>query len=118
MKLAIVGSVRLKGNETAQSIIEAVIRAHQPTEVVSGGAEGIDTMAVEYAESIGIPTKVFYPRKKGWEYYKERNIKIAKYCDQLVRIYSSKSKTYGSGFTKDYAEWLGKRTEEFLVVEE
>jgi predicted Rossmann fold nucleotide-binding protein DprA/Smf involved in DNA uptake len=91
MKLAIVGSCCLKDNQEAQDKIEFVISTYKPTEVVSGGAVGVDTMAANYAESVGIPTKIFLPRQKSWPYYKERNIKIAEYCDRLVRIYSSKS---------------------------
>lgn len=117
MKLAIVGSVCLKDNEAAQDKIEFVIGTYKPTEVVSGGAKGIDTMAVEYAKSIGIATKEYLPRAKGWNHYRVRNIQIARYCDRLVRIYSTKSKTYGSGWTKDFAEKLGKPTEEFEIVE-
>lgn len=117
MKLAIVGSIRLKDNKEAQDKIESVVNTYKPDEVVSGGAIGIDTMAANYAESVGIPTKIFYPRKQEWWYFRERNVKIAKYCDRLVRIVSSKSKTYGSGWTRDYAAKLGKHTEEFVIEE-
>jgi predicted Rossmann fold nucleotide-binding protein DprA/Smf involved in DNA uptake len=117
MKLAIVGSVRLEDNVEAANIIEAVLNRYKPTEVVSGGAKGIDTMAVAAAELKDIATKVFLPDGKGWYYYKKRNIEVAKYCDSLVRIYSNKSKTYGSGWTRDYARKLGKPTEEFVVEE-
>lgn len=117
MKLAIVGSVCLEGNAKAAKIIEDVLNSYEPDEVVSGGAAGIDTMAIAAAGTRGCKTKVFPPEKKGWHYYRQRNVKIAKDCDALVRIYSSKTKTYGSGWTADYARRLGKPVEEFKIEE-
>ena len=120
VKLAIVGSVRLAGNAVALRIIENVIRRHQPTMIVSGGADGIDSMAIAAAKRHRLPFKEFKPRARRWDGrggYKERNLKIAQFCDELVRIVSSKSHTYGSGWTRDQARKLGKPTEEFTVKE-
>src|SRR5690348_8728135 len=49
MKLAIVGSVDLAGNAEAIAHIERALDKYQPTLVISGGADGIDTMAVRAA---------------------------------------------------------------------
>ncbi len=116
MKLAIVGSTRLKDNSEALAIIKMVITLNKTTEVVSGGAVGIDTMAAQVAKDRGIPTKIFLPKIKNWAAgYKPRNIQIAKYCDKLIRIAIANAKSYGSGWTRDYAAKLNKPTEEYVI---
>lgn len=117
MKLAIVGSTRLAGNEEALNIIRKVLREKQPSLVVSGGAKGIDSMAVAEAEALGIDTREFLPTLYQWapHGFKERNLLIAMECDELVRIVSTKSTTYGSGWTRDRAKEMGKPTEEYIV---
>lgn len=118
MKLAIVGSVRLAGNEQAQLKIEEVINLYKPTAIVSGGAKGIDLMAEEECKKRGLEPIIFRPTVQRWKGpggFEERNIKIATECDRLVRIYSPKSKTWGSGWTKKRAHELGKPTEEHCI---
>lgn len=117
MRLAIVGSVVLAGNADAQRLIEDAIARWKPTVVVSGGADGIDTMAVETAKRLGIDTCEHLPENGRWapNGYKARNLIIAQDCDVLVRIVAFASKTYGSGWTRDQVARLGKPTEEFIV---
>lgn len=118
MTLAIVGSAELTAEQVAAAkfILAHVFTRYQPTKVVSGGAPGIDTLAERAARYRGIEFEKFLPAEKNWERgFKPRNIKIAEACDQLVRIVSSTAKTYGSGWTRDYAEDIGKPTEEFTV---
>lgn len=119
MKYAIVGSVRLADNAEAEYAIDSFLRdvGRNPTEVVSGGAKGIDTMAVKAATNLGIPTKVFLPAEANWPAYKKRNLEIAEYCDALLRIVSHKSKTYGSGWTRDRAKEMGKPTWEVVIYD-
>jgi hypothetical protein len=73
-------------------------------------------MAIERADLRGIKWREFLPTCENWEHgYKPRNIDVAEACDFLVRIAARKSKTYGSGWTRDYAAKLGKPCEEFLL---
>lgn len=122
MTLAIVGSCSLAGNTEAAQIIVRLFDEYQPTRFVSGGAVGIDTMAEAEAKRRGIKCRIFRPDVKQWEPpsgaygFKARNIDIAETCDRLVRIVAVGSKTYGSGWTRDYAKRLGKPTEEYRVV--
>lgn len=91
----------------------------KPVKVVSGGAIGIDSMAVAIARSMGIPYEVFLPKEKSWEGgFKPRNILIAQACDKLLRVVAKSSTTYGSGWTRDYAAGLGKETWEREVEDE
>lgn len=121
MRLAIVGAVYLDGNEEAARIIEEVLDRLNPAVVVSGGAKGIDTMAETAAIRRGIKTDIYRPERPGWatvdgkKGYAARNIEIADNCDYLVRIAWKKSKTYGSGFTRDKASARGVPTEEYMI---
>lgn len=121
MKLAIVGSVSLEGDLEAVKIINEALDRYQPTIVVSGGAGGIDTMAANEARKRGISVQEFLPESRSWAGFggkggfKARNLLIAQHCDALVRIVAHDSRTYGSGYTRDYAKKLGKPTEEFVV---
>ena len=115
-KLAIVGSASLAGNKEAVRIIRKVLDRWNPELVISGGAVGIDTMAIDIDEELGLDTWVFLPKAKNWiNGYRPRNLKIANACDALIRIVSSDSKTYGSGWTRDRASEMGKHTEEYVI---
>lgn len=116
MILAIVGSTSLAGNKEAERLIDDALDRYAPTIVVSGGAPGIDTMAVERARARGIPVQEFLPEVYRWEDgFKPRNMLIASHCEALVRIYAKGSRTYGSGWTRDRAAEMGKPTEEWEV---
>lgn len=78
------------------------------TELVSGGCDGVDQYAEDEADARALQKTIFEPSQKDWEHYRARNIQIAEYCDELVAIRSSASKTYGSGWTADYTQNLGK----------
>ena len=120
MKLAIVGSTCLEGNADAERAVESVLDRYQPSVVVSGGAPGVDTIAEHAAIRRGIATEIYRPTRRAWKGpggYEERNMKIAVACDQLVRIVSSLSTTYGSGWTRDKAKGMKKDTEEIVIVE-
>ena len=115
--LAIVGSVSLEGNAEAAAIIERVLDEFNPAVVISGGAIGIDQMAVAAAKRRGIATREFLPKTRRWaDGFKPRNLLIAQQCTALVRIVDSRSKTYGSGWTRDRAAEMGKYTENHVIV--
>ena len=116
MKLAIVGSTSLKDNEEAVRLIKEVFDSFAPSLVISGGAEGIDTMAKEEAERHGIETLIFKPKHQRWrDGFMPRNLLIAQACDVLVRIVATNSTTYGSGWTRDRAAGMGKQVFEYVV---
>lgn len=88
MKLAIVGSRNLSVKNLGEYIPENV------TEIVSGGAKGVDSEAAIYALEHGIKLKVFLPE---YERYKrgaplKRNILIAEYADECIAFWDGKSK--------------------------
>lgn len=128
MKLAVVGSqsITRRQGETAWFIIEGLIAVFNPTVVISGGATGIDSVAEAVAKGLGYHTYdpsylgeqkgilIFKPEVNQWDPvgrygYKARNEDVAKSCDVLVRLAKKDGQTtYGSGWTADRAEELGK----------
>ncbi len=63
-------------------------------EVVSGGATGVDTLAIKYAIEKGIPSKVFHA---DWKKHQRaagpiRNREMAEYSDALIAIWDGKSR--------------------------
>jgi hypothetical protein len=120
--LAIVGSVRFADpdwREKATDIIdEELFRFPDPPDlVVSGGAEGIDSLADNLCAYHGIAFKEFPPKHRHWEPegFKARNILVAETCTRLLRVSCHGSTTYGSGWTADYAEKLGKRVRRVVL---
>lgn len=64
------------------------------SEVVSGMAKGVDTIALEVAKKLEKPVKKF---PANWDKYKKRagylrNVEMAKYADGLIAIWDGKSK--------------------------
>ena len=125
LRLAIVGSTKLKGNTEAEAIIKRIIDHYWSLTngrlvVGSGGAEGIDKMAAAYFRSMGCKPKEFLPTTNRWKGpggFQQRNWHIAVWCQRLVRIVSTQTRTYGSGWTRDKAQEMGKPTEEYLIDE-
>lgn len=111
MRLAIVGSRTFSnGNwkSEAASYITKVIKWYGPEEIISGGAEGIDTLAAEIADEYNIPFISYDPEGRSWLFFKKRNKKIATRCTHLLSIRCVNATTYGSGWTADEAERQGK----------
>lgn len=112
---AIVGSTRFVDTtaiELAESVIEANLRRNRPDQVISGAAEGIDTLAARIARRMGIDVIEQPPANPRWQPdgYKARNDIIADRCTRLMRIVCRWSTTYGSGYTLDRAAGRGKPT--------
>ena len=95
-KVAIVGTSKIRTREEENDIrdsITVILKKYSAlnTKVISGGAEGVDSIAVNIAEMHGFDTQVFLPKIKKWEPptkdgYKSRNIQIANECNELFCI--------------------------------
>lgn len=111
MRLAVVGSTNVTHPQLflASKIIAGFL-IEKPSLVISGGAVGIDSLSEAMAQKYDIPMSIYYPENNRWdpEGYKERNLKIVEDCTHLLCIRSSQSTTYGSGWTADRAEEMGK----------
>ena len=83
-------------NVTEADILESALDElpWQISEVVSGGAKGVDQMGEEWAERNRIPVKLF---KADWKTYgraagPKRNEQMADYGEALLAIWDGKSK--------------------------
>ena len=107
MKLAIIGS---------RGIVDAKIERFLPegvTEIVSGGAKGIDRLAADYARANGISLTEFLPNyaRYGRAAPLRRNEKIADYADAALIFWDGSSK--GTAYT---AECFRKRGKPLLII--
>ena len=87
MKLAIVGSRNLTVENLDAYLPEGV------TEIVSGGARGVDACARMYAQAHGIPITEFlpdYPRYGRGAPFR-RNLEIATHADTLLAFWDGQS---------------------------
>lgn len=116
--LAVVGSTAFERPEAellASQIIATFIAQLQPLKLISGGAAGVDTWAKEISGQFGYRTEdggfiEHLPKYRRWspDGFKDRNILIAEWCTHLLAIRCHASRTYGSGWTADYAEKHGR----------
>lgn len=99
MRIAIVGTSDL--NEKEEVLVRDLCSkllntakkvSGEEITVLSGGAKGVDSIAVEVAKKLGNKVIEFKPDISDWEDidgkkgYKSRNIKIAQECDELYCI--------------------------------
>ena len=103
MKLAIIGSRSLSHIELENYIPEGV------SEIVSGGAKGIDAIARDFAKQKGIPLVEFLPQysRYGRGAPLKRNEEIALYADEVLALWDGKSK--GTAYTIRLFKRLGKK---------
>jgi hypothetical protein len=73
-------------------------------------------MAAAEARRRGLEVIEHLPTAATWRHYRERNLRIAQDCDELVRIADPRSRTFGSGWTRDHARELGRPTTEYAIT--
>ncbi len=90
MKLAVVGSRTFPNEAKVRAFIRSL---PQEWEVVSGGAPGTDTWAVDEAQQRKMDTQVFYAQWKGSDKLAgfRRNTIVANYVDAVVAFVSESS---------------------------
>lgn len=103
MKIAIIGSRKLEVKNLRDYLPAGV------TEIVSGGARGIDTCAADYARSNSLKLSEFLPEydKYGRGAPIVRNKTIVEYADEVLAFWDGKSK--GTLSVIKYCENLGKK---------
>lgn len=102
MRVAVIGS---------RNLIISNLENYLPldtTEIVSGGAVGIDACANDYAKKNGLKMTIFYPDYK--QYGKsaplKRNLKIIEYADIVYAFWDGKS--HGTKFVIENCRNLKK----------
>ena len=88
MKVAVIGSRNLKVDDLGKYLPDGV------TEIVSGGARGVDTCAREYALANKIKLTEFLPEydKYGRGAPLRRNITIIEYADLVLAFWDGSSR--------------------------
>jgi predicted Rossmann fold nucleotide-binding protein DprA/Smf involved in DNA uptake len=112
MKLAVVGSRTI----TDYQVVREILGNYAITQIVSGGATGIDSLAEQFSASIHLTApKIFLP---DWKQYGKsagfiRNKDIVDYADAVVAIWDGISK--GTKHSVDYAKKQGKQVDVWIV---
>ena len=108
MKVAIVGSRSSINVEISKYIPENV------TEIISGGAIGIDTLAEEVADKRRISKSIIRPEydKYGKKAPLIRNKEIVERAELVIAFWDGKSR--GTKFTIDYAKKLNKKVKIYV----
>jgi len=103
MKVAVVGSRNLSIDDLGKYLPDGV------TEIISGGARGVDTSAREYAIAHGIKLTEFLPEydKYGRNAPLRRNITIIEHADLVMAFWDGKSR--GTKFVIDKCKERGVR---------
>lgn len=95
MKLAVVGSRSFNDYELLKTKLDAIHNTVKPiTLIISGGANGADSLAERWAKENAISTKIFFP---DWNKYGKkagylRNIEIVKNADVVIAFWDGQSK--------------------------
>lgn len=119
VRLAVVGTRALAHPDDryrAADRIELAIARLEPAVVISGGADGVDLIAETVAGRMGyteddntlIVLRPSVRRFHGPGGYRQRDGWIAHECTHLLRLACRAATTYGSGWTADEAERLGR----------
>ena len=112
MKLAIIGSRGLWIDDFSEFLPDGV------TEIISGGARGIDQCAEEYAKKNNLKLTVFLP---DYQKYKRgapliRNRKIIEAADEIIAFWDSKSR--GTKHAIDLCKKMNKRITVYLIEDD
>lgn len=101
MRVAVIGSRNLTVQNLGEYLPEGT------SEIVSGGARGVDTSAREYAKASGIKLTEFLPEydKYGRSAPLNRNITIIENSDLVLAFWDGKSR--GTKFVIDYCKSCG-----------
>lgn len=109
MKVAIIGSRKLKIENLSKYIPE------NTTEIVSGGAKGIDTCAREYAITNNLKLTEFLPdyKKYGRITPLKRNIQIINYADVVLAFWDGVSR--GTAFVIENCRKLSVPVKVYMI---
>lgn len=111
MKTIIAGSRDI----TDYSLVSEIIQNHDITEIVCGGARGVDAIGKAYGEANNIPVKMFpadwnlFGKSAGFR----RNVQMAEYADRLIAVWDGKS--VGTKNMIDYMRKINKPVSVYKV---
>ena len=113
MKLAIVGGRNFTNTILFNKVIDRLLKRKifiEVTEIVSGGARGIDTLAENYANKHSLKTTIFLPdwNKYGRSAGFKRNVEIISNANIVIAFWDGQSKgtSHSIKLTKDLSKTL------------
>jgi len=115
LKIVIVGARqrfwRLGQEELARMFIDKIMEDYPDALFISGECPegGVDIWVKEIAQYKNRKFKPYPPKKKGWYYYKKRNIQMAEAGDLIIDI-EPVGHTGGGTWTLNFAKSIGKKT--------
>lgn len=109
MKVAVIGSRNIKVDDLGKYLPEDI------SEIVSGGAKGVDSSAREYAELNGLKLTEFLPdyEKYGQRAPLRRNDQIIDYADMVLAFWDGKSR--GTAYVIRNCEKKNKKVDIYLA---
>ena len=113
MRLAIIGSRSFNNYDSFEKTIFKNYKIENIKEIISGGAEGTDTLAEEFAIKYSIPMSIFIP---DWDLYGDyakdiRNILIIDSSDEVIAFWDSISKG-----TKHLIDISNKAKKKLIII--
>lgn len=112
IKLAVIGSRTFSNVRLLHNTLDPL--KSKISQLVSGGAQGADSLAQAYAAENKIQIVVYKPDLKKYPYkkfkgkaYAIRNRKIVSYCDEMIAFWDGKSR--GTKMTIKMAQKAGKK---------
>ncbi len=89
-KLAVIGS----RNFNDYNLLMTRLNLHKPSMIISGGANGADSLANQYAKANGLPILIFYPNWNGLGKSAGliRNTQIIDAADEVAAFWNQTSK--------------------------
>lgn len=115
MKLGIVGTRTFTDYDLFKKKLLKKYDIAEIDEIVSGGADGTDTLAEMFAKEFEIKFKVYKPNwdKYGKRCYAIRNAKIVERCTKLVAFWDGKSP--GTSMTINMAKSAKKSVKIYTI---
>ncbi len=113
MRVGVIGSRSITDYNAIKQVLDTIVQ--DGDEVISGGANGVDTLAEQYAIDMGYEYTIYKPE---WEKYGKiagliRNRLIVEDSDYIVAFWDGKSK--GTMDTIRKAEAANKQVMKFII---
>lgn len=93
MKIIVAGGRDFNSYKLLKKELKSIINNNQNIEIISGGAQGADSLGIQFAKENNIPVKIFPAL---WDVYGKsagmiRNKQMAEYGDFLLAFWDGKS---------------------------
>ena len=128
--IVIVGAskIPIDKEQRARLLVEDIVNDMSSADIViSGGATGVDSIAIECAIQAGTSYKVYKPLFQSWKWFKKRNIAMAEISQMLYylpikdvdeRCYHCNMNGHrksGACWTAMYARGIGKSIHQIVI---